>query len=233
MSKHDKVKAPGIALAPAVSLVAPLATQPSEAAMSAVSSSAVNDQSQAVPTVPAVPAVPAVPSEAVAPPAMAPPITPVIPEDVQRRLLELAVERETIAVRLEEAVRARTELESRLADLQSRQSDSGAAQLQADQALAAVTAERDQLAKQVGELQDEVLRLPEEFKALENSRAFRVMRAGPFLAMRQPLSTLLIIAGMGVATNLWEFSALASSIYIGVGGVVLLVSAIQFWARND
>ena len=163
----------------------------------------------------------------------APAVAPAIPEDVQRRLLELAVERETMSVRLEDALRSRADLEARLADLESRHAEVGVSRQQTDQELSAVTAERDRLAAQVGELQDEVLRLPEEFQALQNSRAFKIMRAGPFLAMRQPLSTLLIIAGMGVATNLWSLSALASSIYVGVGAVVLLVSAIQFWARND
>jgi uncharacterized coiled-coil protein SlyX len=218
-------------MTPPVSLVTPLVTGPSVASAPV----AVNPMPLGTPSTPAVPAehssgqvsmpAPAVPA--------APAVAPAIPEDVQRRLLELAVERETMSVRLEDALRSRADLEARLADLESRHAEVGVSRQQADQELSALTAERDRLAAQVGQLQDEVLRLPEEFQALQNSRAFKIMRAGPFLAMRQPLSTLLIIAGMGVATNLWSLSALASSIYVGVGGVVLLVSAIQFWARND
>lgn len=217
MSKQDKVKSPGMSMVAPVSLVTPFPT-------------AVTPPEPAAPA--AFAGVPQ-PSEPAPAPVSPHPGASGIPDDVQRRLLELAVERETMSVRLEEAQRARSELEARLNALATREEEIGSARAEADQALASITAERDMLAKQVGALQDEVLRLPEELKALQNSRAFRIMKAGPFLSMRQPLSTLLVIAGMGVATNLWEFSPLASSIYVGVGGLVLLVSAIQFWARHD
>jgi len=220
MSKQDKVKAPGLSVAAPVSLVSPLATTASPA------------PAPGALTLQAVP-----PAEPVIAPA---PVAPVIPEDVQRRLVDLSVERETLVVRLEEATRGRADLEARLVelqarltDLQARQDEIGTARSHADAAVATLTSERDTLARQVSDLQDEVLRLPEELKALQNSRAFKIMKAGPFLAMRQPLSTLLIVAGMGVATGLWNFTPLADSIYVGVGALVLLVSAIQFWARND
>jgi hypothetical protein len=38
---------------------------------------------------------------------------------------------------------------------------------------------------------------------------------------------------MGLLTNLWTFTPVATSLYIGVGAVVLVVSALQFWAGHD
>ena len=64
-------------------------------------------------------------------------------------------------------------------------------------------------------------------------QAFKIMKAGPLLAMRQPLSTLLVVSSMGLLTNLWTFTPVATSLYIGVGAVVLVVSALQFWASHD
>ena len=83
------------------------------------------------------------------------------------------------------------------------------------------------------ELQDEILRLPVELEAVSKSRAFLIMKAAPILAIRKPLSTLLIVGAMGALANLWDFSNIARSIYLVVGSIVLLVSAIQFLARND
>ncbi|NQW73304.1 MAG: hypothetical protein HQ453_11275 [Actinobacteria bacterium] len=102
-----------------------------------------------------------------------------------------------------------------------------------EQQLAEIVADRDDLRRQRDELRDEVLELPEELEAIANSRAFRIMKSGPLLAMRQPLSTLLVISSIGLLTNLWSFTPVATSIYIGVGSVVLLISALQFWASND
>ncbi len=102
-----------------------------------------------------------------------------------------------------------------------------------EQQLAEIVADRDDLRRQRDELRDEVLELPEELEAIANSRAFRIMKSGPLLAMRQPLSTLLVISSIGLLTNLWSFTPMATSIYIGVGSVVLLISALQFWASND
>ena len=102
-----------------------------------------------------------------------------------------------------------------------------------EEQLAEIVADRDDLRRQRDELRDEVLELPEELEVITNSRAFRIMKSGPLLAMRQPLSTLLIISSMGLLTNLWSFTPMATSIYIGVGSVVLLISALQFWASND
>ena len=99
--------------------------------------------------------------------------------------------------------------------------------------LAESVADRDDRRRQRDELRDEVLELPEELEVITNSRAFRIMKSGPLLAMHQPLSTLLIISSMGLLTNLWSFTPMATSIYIGVGSVVLLISALQFWASND
>ena len=95
-----------------------------------------------------------------------------------------------------------------------------------EEQLAAIVADRD-------DLRDEVLELPQELEVIANSRAFRIMKSGPLLAMRQPLSTLLVIGSMGLLTNLWSFTPMATSIYIGVGSVVLVISALQFWASND
>jgi septal ring factor EnvC (AmiA/AmiB activator) len=146
--------------------------------------------------------------------------------DQAQRLVDLSVERETMAVRLEEAQRQRTDLESRVNELAAGRAD-------LERQLAQLQAEREQLSRQNKELEDEVLRLPEELAAVSNSRAFKILKAGPFMAMRQPLSTLLIIAGMGELTNLWSFSGLGSSVYIGVAAVVLVVTAVQFWASHD
>ena len=102
-----------------------------------------------------------------------------------------------------------------------------------EQQLAERVADRDDLRRQRDKLRDEVLELPEELAAISNSRAFKIMKAGPLLAMRQPLSTLLIVSSLGLLTNLWTFTPVATSLYIGVGSVVLLVSALQFWASHD
>ena len=102
-----------------------------------------------------------------------------------------------------------------------------------EEQLAAIVADRDDLRRQRDELRDEVLELPQELEVIANSRAFRIMKSGPLLAMRQPLSTLLVIGSMGLLTNLWSFTPMATSIYIGVGSVVLVISALQFWASND
>ena len=102
-----------------------------------------------------------------------------------------------------------------------------------EQQLAEIMADRDDLREQRDKLRDEVLELPEELAAISNSRAFKIMKAGPLLAMRQPLSTLLVISSMGLLTNLWTFTPVATSLYIGVGSVVLVVSALQFWASHD
>ena len=108
------------------------------------------------------------------------------------------------------------------------------ARLQAlEQQLAEIMADRDDLREQRDRLRDEVLELPEELAVISNSRAFKIMKAGPLLAMRQPLSTLLIVSSMGLLTNLWSFTPAATSLYIGVGVVVLVVSALQFWASHD
>ena len=108
------------------------------------------------------------------------------------------------------------------------------ARLQAlEQQLAEIMADRDDLREQRDRLRDEVLELPEELAVISNSRAFKIMKAGPLLAMRQPLSTLLIVSSMGLLTNLWTFTPAATSLYIGVSVVVLVVSALQFWASHD
>jgi NAD(P)H-dependent flavin oxidoreductase YrpB (nitropropane dioxygenase family) len=99
--------------------------------------------------------------------------------------------------------------------------------------LAEIMADRDDLRDQRDKLRDEVLELPEELAAISNSRAFKIMKAGPLLAMRQPLSTLLVVSSMGQLTNVWTFTPVATSLYIGVGAVVLVVSALQFWASHD
>lgn len=102
-----------------------------------------------------------------------------------------------------------------------------------EQQLAEIVADRDDLRRQRDELRDEVLELPEELNAIANSRTFRIMKSGPLLAMRQPLSTLLVVSSIGVLTNLWSFTPTATSIYVGVGCVVLVISALQFWSSND
>jgi len=154
------------------------------------------------------------------------PAVPAVPDQTQQRLVDLSIERETMAVRLEEVQRQRTELEARMTEL-------AATRGEMERQLAELQADRERLAKQNKDLEDQVLRLPEELAAVTNSRAFKILKAGPIMAMRQPLSTLLIIAGMGELTNLWSFSGLGSSVYIGVAAVVLVVTAIQFWASHD
>lgn len=161
-----------------------------------------------------VPAVPTVPT------------VPTIPDQTQQRLVDLSIERETMAVRLEEVQRQRAELEARMSELAATRSEM-------ERQVAELQADRERLAKQNKDLEDQVLRLPDELAAVSNSRAFKILKAGPFMAMRQPLSTLLIIAGMGELTNLWSFSGLGSSVYIGVAAVVLVVTAVQFWASHD
>lgn len=96
-----------------------------------------------------------------------------------------------------------------------------------------MAAERDKLREQNQALQDQVLQLPAELEAVSKSRAFRIMNAAPILAIRKPLSTLLIVGAMGSIANLWDFSNVARTIYLVVGSLVLVVSAIQFLARND
>ena len=154
------------------------------------------------------------------------PAVPAVPDQTQQRLVDLSIERETMAVRLEEVQRQRTELEARMTEL-------AATRGEMERQLAELQADRERLAKKNKDLEDQVLRLPEELAAVTNSRAFKILKAGPIMAMRQPLSTLLIIAGMGELTTLWSFSGLGSSVYIGVAAVVLVVTAIQFWASHD
>ncbi|MFM8352068.1 MAG: hypothetical protein ACKN9D_13510 [Actinomycetales bacterium] len=153
--------------------------------------------------------------------------SPPAPQDpTQQRLVDLSIERETMAVRLEEVQRQRADLEARMTEVATTRAEM-------ERQLAELQADRERLAKQNKELEDQVLRLPDELAAVTNSRAFKILKAGPFMAMRQPLSTLLIIAGMGELTNLWSFSGLGSSVYIGVAAVVLVVTAVQFWASHD
>ena len=154
-------------------------------------------------------------------------------QDAQRRLVDLAVEKETLAVRLEDAARQRAELEARVAELSTLVADLRTDRSGSQDQLAAVISERDKLQQENRELQDEILRLPVELEAVSKSRAFRIMKAAPILAIRKPLSTLLIVGAMGALANLWDFSNIARSIYLVVGSIVLLVSAIQFLARND
>lgn len=154
-------------------------------------------------------------------------------QDAQRRLVDLAVEKETLAVRLEDAARQRAELEARVAELSTLVADLRTDRSGSQDQLAAVISERDKLQQENRELQDEILRLPVELEAVSKSRAFRIMKAAPILAIRKPLSTLLIVGAMGALANLWDFSNIARTIYLVVGSIVLLVSAIQFLARND
>jgi len=163
---------------------------------------------------------------AMAPAAPSAPSAPGPQDPTQQRLVDLSIERETMAVRLEEVQRQRADLEARMTEV-------AATRAEMERQLADLQADRERLAKQNKELEDQVLRLPDELAAVTNSRAFKILKAGPFMAMRQPLSTLLIIAGMGELTNLWSFSALGSSVYIGVAAVVLVVTAVQFWASHD
>lgn len=154
-------------------------------------------------------------------------------QDAQRRLVDLAVEKETLAVRLEDSARQRAELEAKVAELGTLVAELRTDRSGSQDQLAALTSERDKLQQEKRELQDEILRLPVELEAVSKSRAFRIMNAAPILAIRKPLSTLLIVGAMGALANLWDFSNIARSIYLVVGSIVLLVSAIQFLARND
>ena len=182
---------------------------------------------QAAPTVPTVAAIPGVPAVQPVQPVQTVQTAPMVaPDQTHQRLVDLSIERETMAVRLEEVQRQRAELEARMSELAATRTDM-------ESQLAELRADRERLAKQNKDLEDQVLRLPEELAAVTNSRAFKILKAGPFMAMRQPLSTLLIIAGMGELTNLWSFSGLGSSVYIGVAAVVLVVTAVQFWASHD
>lgn len=151
---------------------------------------------------------------------------PTISPETERRLLDLSVERETMAVRLEEAVRVRSELEARIAELT-------AVRAGADHQLSDLASQVEALRKENAELQDEVLRLPAELETVTKSSAFRIIKSVPVLAIRRPLSTLLIVGAMGALANLWTFSPVASTLYLSVGSLVLLVSAVQFIARND
>ena len=151
---------------------------------------------------------------------------PTISPETERRLLDLSVERETMAVRLEEAVRVRSELETRVAELTQ-------ARAGADQQLTDLASQVEALRKENSELEDEILRLPAELETVTKSSAFRIIKSAPVLAIRRPLSTLLIVGAMGALANLWTFSPVASTVYLSVGALVLLVSAVQFIARND
>lgn len=153
--------------------------------------------------------------------------------DAQRRMVDLAVEKETLSVRLEDATRQRAALEAKVAELNAALADLRTQSTGSDQQLTSLVAERDKLLAENQQLQDEILRLPAELEAVTKSRAFRIIKAAPILAIRKPLSTLLIVGAMGALANLWDFSNLARTIYLVVGGIVLLVSAIQFLARND
>ncbi len=157
----------------------------------------------------------------------------VLAHDAQRRLVDMAVEKETLSVRLEDAARQRTALEERIAELSATVADLRAERSGTETERSSLAAERDKLIAENQQLQDEILRLPEELEAVTKSRAFRIIKAAPILAVRKPLSTLLIVGAMGALANLWDFSNLARTLYLVVGGVVLLVSAIQFLARND
>lgn len=151
---------------------------------------------------------------------------PTISPETERRLLDLSVERETMAVRLEEAMRVRSELEARIAELTE-------VRVGADHQLSDLATQVEALRKENAELQDEVLRLPAELETVTKSSAFRIIKSAPVLAIRRPLSTLLIVGAMGALANLWTFSPVASTVYLSVGSLVLLVSAVQFLARND
>ncbi len=153
--------------------------------------------------------------------------------EAQRRVMDLAVEKETLTVRLEDAARQRADLEARLADLSATLTQLQAGRTGESTQIAELLAERDRLRAENQSLHDEVLRLPAELEVVTKSRAVRILQAAPILAIRKPLSTLLIIGAMGALANLWQFSPAASTIYLVVGCVVLAVSAIQFLARND
>jgi hypothetical protein len=156
-----------------------------------------------------------------------------INQETQRRLVDLSVERETLTVRLEDAARQRADLESRVSELTATIAELKAGRSGMDQQFADLIAERDRLREENQGLQDEVLRLPAELEAVSKSRAFRIMNATPILAIRKPLSTLLIVGAMGSIASLWDFSNVARTIYMAVGTLVLVVSAIQFLARHD
>jgi hypothetical protein len=166
-------------------------------------------------------------------PGGAPPAEHALIHDAQQRLIDLAVEKETLSVRLEDATRQRAALEEKVAELTSVADSLRTQRSGSDSQLESVKAERDKLAAENQQLQDEILRLPAELETVAKSRAFRIMKAAPILAIRKPLSTLLIVGAMGSIANLWDFSNVARTIYLVVGAIVLLVSAIQFLARND
>ncbi len=151
---------------------------------------------------------------------------PTISPETERRLLDLSVEKETMAVRLEEAVRVRSELEARIAELTQVRAG-------ADHQLSDLASQVEALRKENAELEDEILRLPAELETVTKSSIFRIIKSAPVLAIRRPLSTLLIVGAMGSLANLWTFSPVASTVYLSVGSLVLLVSAVQFIARND
>jgi len=153
--------------------------------------------------------------------------------ETQRRMMDLAVEKETLSVRLEDATRQRAALETKVAELTAALADLRTQSTGSDQQLTSLVAERDKLLAENQRLNDDILNLPAELEAVTKSRAFKIMKAAPILAIRKPLSTLLIVGAMGALANLWDFSNLARTIYLVVGGIVLLVSAIQFLARND
>lgn len=153
--------------------------------------------------------------------------------ETQRRMMDLAVEKETLSVRLEDATRQRAALETKVAELNAALADLRTQSTGSDQQLTSLVAERDKLLAENQRLNDDILNLPAELEAVTKSRAFKIMKAAPILAIRKPLSTLLIVGAMGALANLWDFSNLARTIYLVVGGIVLLVSAIQFLARND
>lgn len=173
------------------------------------------------------------PLAAVASPAAGPVIDHAAVHDTQRRLVDLAVEKETLSVRLEDATRQRVILEEKVAELNAAMADLRSQRAGSDSERTALATERDKLLAENQQLQDEILRLPAELEAVTKSRAFRIMKAAPILAIRKPLSTLLIVGAMGALANLWDFSNVARTLYLVVGGIVLLVSAIQFLARND
>jgi len=201
----------------------PLTSQAASTGQGVFSGAAPSAQASAVPPLSALPA----PADIRALPESA------LSQETQRRLVDLSVERETLSVRLEDAARQRDDLQVRVADLTATIAQLKAGSSAQDQQLASMAAERDTLREQNQALQDQVLQLPAELEAVSKSRAFRIMNAAPILAIRKPLSTLLIVGAMGSIANLWDFSNVARTIYLVVGSLVLVVSAIQFLARND
>ena len=92
--------------------------------------------------------------------------------------------------------------------------------------------DRIDLLIQRNEFRNEVSRLREE-QAEQLEHRPRIFKGAPFLAMRKPLSTLLIVVAIGIQTKVLAINETASYIYIGVGALVLLVTAIQFWRNYD